>query len=95
MSGGDTVPVPGWSMGGRGQERVEACPDALHILRMRTVTVSEHADHYLTADEALTARVRRLKEQGIPYGVDGNTVTYAGHNGEQVTLEYLTPGATA
>lgn len=88
---GDTVPIPGWSMSGRGQEYVVPYADAQHILRMRTVSVSDHEDHYLSADEALEARVRRLKEQGVKYTLDGNRLTYTGYNGNVVILEYLTP----
>lgn len=91
MSAGDTVPVPGWSMGGRGQERTEAYPNARHILHQRIISDSEHVDHYLTADEALKARVRRLKEQGYKHTVDGHKITYDAPNGDVVTLEYLTP----
>lgn len=88
---GDTVPVPGWSMGGRGQETTVPHPNARHILRMRTISDHEHVDHYLTADEALKARVRRLKEQGYKYTIHGHTVTYTDTNGDFVALEYLTP----
>lgn len=88
MSAGDTIHIPGGSTGGGGQECIEPYLEARHMLHMRIVSESTHADHRLTANEAFKARVQRLKESGVVYEVDGLTVTYTGHNGDMVTLEY-------
>lgn len=42
----------------------------------------------INADDALTQRIRRLKEVGTPHTVDWPTVSYVDRNGVTVTLRY-------
>jgi len=76
------------TVGGRGQQAVTPHPGALHTVTMTSIVTTTHADHYLSAEEALMARARRLKESGTPHERDGMTLTFADSSGASITLTY-------
>lgn len=88
---GDVYDTGVATMGGRGQQATVPYPHAMHTVTMTTVSTDEHVDHYLTADEAITARTRRLREQGITYTRDGMTLAFTDPRGNQITLMYKEP----
>ena len=80
------------TIGGRGQQAVTPHPEPRHTLTMTSAYTTTHHDHYLTAEEAVTARARRLKESGTPHHRDGLTLTYTDHSGAHITLTYQDGG---
>jgi hypothetical protein len=76
------------TIGGRGQEYREPSLEPMHVLTMRTTTETRNEDYFITAEEALQQRARRLKESKIPYTVDGSTLIFKDRDGSTVELTY-------
>lgn len=79
------------SIGGRGKEARVPETQPMHTLTMTRTQTSGHVDWFITAEEAITARVRRLKEQGVTFIRDGLTLTFTDRDGTAVTLTYREP----
>ncbi|UXM92535.1 hypothetical protein [Paenarthrobacter sp. JL.01a] len=59
-----------------------------HKAVVTTESTHEFVDHYITAEEAITERVARLKENKTRHTREGMTVRYTAANGDHVTITY-------
>lgn len=82
------VPIVDASMGGRST----GSPTTRYDEPQHWLTISHtnppHPDHFVDAQTAMKNMVQRLKDRGINFEHDGNTITYTDSNGIATTLTY-------
>lgn len=83
----------GWTAGAvhHGPPKPERAEKPKHVVRMTVTGTRLHPAHYATADEAISERMRRLRDSGITFERDGMSLTFH-DQGQRVVLEYLQPG---
>lgn len=82
------VPVVDASMGGRSTGQPTTRYDEPQHWLTSTSTYPPHPDHFVDAQTALSNMRHRLKERGVKFTQDGNTLTYTDSNGVTITLTY-------
>jgi len=89
MSGHNELPAE-WTIGvaRQGPPPPPRHDKPLHRAVITTESTSEFVDHYVTAEEAITDRINRLKENKQRYVREGMTIRFDAHNGDHVTITY-------
>jgi hypothetical protein len=60
----------------------------LHKAVVTTESTHEFVDHYITAEEAISQRIERLKENKQRYVREGMTLRFDASNGDHYTITY-------
>lgn len=65
-------------------------PEPLSYLHVTRVSEYRTPDHFSTPEQAITERIKRLREQSTKYQQAGNTITYNEPvTGDHITLTYI------
>lgn len=59
-----------------------------HSATVTTESTHQFQDHYTTAEQAITDRIERLKENKTRYTRDGMTLRFDAANGDHYTITY-------
>lgn len=90
MKGASTtyVPVVDASMGGRSTGSPTTRYDEPQHWLTITHTNPPHPDHFVDTETAMKNMIQRLKQRGVAFERDGNTLTYTDGNGVINQLSY-------
>ena len=76
------------TMGGRGQEAPIPEDHVMHVMTITRTSETVCKDWFITAEQAIEQRAKRLKEAKTPYTRDGMTLRYTDRDGDLITLTY-------
>jgi hypothetical protein len=80
------------TIGGRGQEAPVPEMQVMHTATITMVTTMRHEDWFITAEEAIDERVKRLSDAKTPFTRDGMTLRFT-QNGYETTITYAEAGS--
>jgi len=89
MSGHDDLPAT-WTIGvaRQGPPPPPRHDKPRHKAVVTTESTHEFVDHYITAEQAITERIARLKENKQRYEREGMTLRFDAPNGDHYTITY-------